>query len=76
MKRKYSDGIIYVKYDMTHCAIMINNMLYDANGIVDDQDNYHQASIEEIETYKRLCNPQYRCLNIKKDINEFLRNNI
>lgn len=43
LKRFYYDGIIVMQNDKMHSAIMIDNKIYDVNGIRNDAYNFHVA---------------------------------
>ncbi len=49
LKRFYYDGIIVLQNDKMHSAIMINNKIYDVNGIRKDTYNFHVATGSDFE---------------------------
>ena len=49
LKRFYYDGLIVMQNDKMHSAILINNTIYDVNGIRYDTNNFHVANGTDFE---------------------------
>lgn len=52
LKYYYKDEIIMINKEYNHCAIKINNQIYDASGLVEDITNYNEATKQDIEYIK------------------------
>lgn len=48
LKHFLPDGEIYVSNDYAHCVISYKGILYDIDGIVEDNTNYHLATEDDL----------------------------
>ena len=49
----YKDANCVINKNLDHCAILYNNSIYDASGIIENKENYQVASNEDIEYMER-----------------------
>lgn len=45
----FPNSICMINYASDHCAVSYNNIIYDANGICEDKENFHIATREDIK---------------------------
>lgn len=60
----HQDSEYYIKNDMHNCAILVEGILYDINGIIYDSNNYHKASLEELKYLNNIFKPFHIAENV------------
>lgn len=75
MQNMFINSKIYVRYDQSHCAILIDDLLYDVSGVIKDRENYHEASSKEINYIENEFGKYFKCLKISENVIYYLNNN-
>lgn len=68
MQHIYNEGTIYIKRDFTHCAIKIEDDLYDCEGKLINSNDYVEANDAHIYILDKYLNPYYKLFNISNTI--------
>ncbi|MBO5397798.1 MAG: hypothetical protein J6A36_02540 [Clostridia bacterium] len=68
MNKIFPQGKICLRNDNKHCAIEIDENLYDVLGRIDDRDYYRQASQSELEWMQDKFGKDYKYLNIADNV--------
>ena len=44
MQNKFVGSKMYLRFDSNHCAVLIDDILYDVEGVVKNKEDYHEAN--------------------------------
>lgn len=67
MQNKFVGSKMYLRFDSNHCAVLIDDILYDVEGVVKNKEDYHEANQKEIDYMEVNAGRDYKVLHISEN---------